>query len=133
MRKQVVTSRQPRRRSEDKAGRRRVRLDVDERRAQLVELGLSEFAALAYDAVSIDLIAERAGISKGLLYHYFPTKRAFYVACIREAASRLLARVKEANTSLLASTTAPTPLDELRAGLEAYLAYVRGHGPAFAT
>jgi AcrR family transcriptional regulator len=54
----------------------RTRLDVDERRTQLVELGLEHFGERAYDDVSIDAIAEAAGISKGLLYHYFPTKRA---------------------------------------------------------
>src|SRR5262249_47381912 len=68
-----------------KEPRSRVRLDVDARRAQLVDLGLTEFGTRTYDEVSIDRIAQMAGISKGLLYHYFPTKRAFYVACVREA------------------------------------------------
>ncbi len=109
----------------DDQNRARIRLDVDQRRAQLVELGLSEFGTRTYDDVSIDLIAQTAGISKGLLYHYFPTKRAFYIACVREAASRLLARMD-------LPIDAP-PLERLQVGLDRYLEYVRAHGPAFAT
>ena len=106
--------------------RSRVRLDVDERRAQLVELGLAEFGTRSFDEVSIDLLAERARISKGLLYHYFPNKRAFYVACLEEAAGRLVARLD-------AVSTEGSPLDHLVRAVDAYLAHVRGHGRAFAT
>lgn len=101
----------------------RLRLDVDERRAQLVELGLTEFGTRTYDEVSIDLIAQSAGISKGLLYHYFPTKRAFYLACIRTAASRLVAQMDGINEG--------SPLEQLHAGLDRYLSYVRAHGRAY--
>src|SRR5258706_14546667 len=87
----------------------RVRLDVDERRAQLVELGLAHFGERAYDDVSIDAIADAAGISKGLLYHYFPTKRAYYAATVKEAAARLVA-------STDTDDSAP-PLERLHAGL----------------
>jgi AcrR family transcriptional regulator len=107
----------------------RTRLDVDERRQQLVELGLTQFGTQTYDEVSIDDIAHRAGISKGLLYHYFPTKRAFYVACVSEAAERLLARLNQVDEE----TKRLSPLEQLSASLDAYLAYVRAHGPAFAT
>jgi len=109
--------------------RTRTRLDVDERRQQLIALGLAEFGTQTYDDVSIDLIAQRAGISKGLLYHYFPTKRAFYVACVREAAGRLVSRLNEVDEA----TRHLSPLDQLTASLDAYLVYVRSHGPAFAT
>src|SRR4051794_34416347 len=68
----------------------RTRLEVDERRAQLLELGLGLFSARPYDDVAIEDLAAAAGISKGLLYHYFPTKRDFYAAAIGEAARRLL-------------------------------------------
>jgi AcrR family transcriptional regulator len=68
----------------------RTRLQVDVRRQQLLELGLELFGNQTYDELSIDEIAKRAGISKGLLYHYFPSKRAFYVALVRQAAQQLL-------------------------------------------
>jgi AcrR family transcriptional regulator len=107
------------------SGEPRLRLDVDERRAQLVELGLEHFGTHAYDDVSIDEIAASAGISKGLLYHYFPTKRAFYAATIREAAARLVASTET-------DDSAP-PLVALHAALDAYLTYVRAHARAYAT
>lgn len=65
------------------------RLSVDERREQLIELGVQIFSEHAYDVVSTGQIAQRAGISKGLLYHYFPSKRHFYVATVQEVARRL--------------------------------------------
>lgn len=103
----------------------RVRLDVEERRTQLVALGLEHFGSRAYDDVSIDAIAAAAGISKGLLYHYFPTKRAYYAATIAKAAALLVA-CTETDGSL-------PPLARLHAGLEAYLGYVREHAKAYAT
>jgi AcrR family transcriptional regulator len=102
----------------------RERLDVDERRAQLVSLGLDLFAARSYDDVSIDELARQAGVSKGLLYHYFPTKRDFYVATVHEAAHQLLTRTET-------SETLP-PLERLRVGLDAYLDYVEAHAQAYA-
>ncbi len=103
----------------------RVRLDNEERRSQLVALGLEHFGTRAYDDVSIDAIAAAAGISKGLLYHYFPTKRAYYAATIREAAAQVV-------TCTETDATMP-PLLRLHAGLDGYLSYVRDHAKAYAT
>jgi AcrR family transcriptional regulator len=50
------------------------------------------FSERSYDEVSIDDLARSAGISKGLLYHYFPTKRDFYVAALNQSSSDLLAQ-----------------------------------------
>ena len=58
------------------------------RRAQLLELARKAFSDRSYDEVSIDDLAREAKISKGLLYHYFPTKRDLYVAGLREIARR---------------------------------------------
>jgi AcrR family transcriptional regulator len=101
----------------------RARLEVDERRAQLVTLGIDLFAARAYDEVSIDELARAAGISKGLLYHYFPTKRDFYIATVQEASRQLL--------ELTATSAELPPLDRLRGGLDAYLDYVDAHALAY--
>jgi len=103
----------------------RTRLDVDERRTQLIELGLEHFSERAYDDVSIDAIAAAAGISKGLLYHYYPNKRAYYAATVREAASRLIESTETDEDA--------APLIRLHAGLDAYLGYVRAHAKAYAT
>jgi AcrR family transcriptional regulator len=102
----------------------RTRLDVDARRAQLLALGLDIFAARAYDDVPIDEIARAAGISKGLLFHYFPSKRHYYVATIREAARDLLAQTTAEHVE--------GPIARLEAGLDAYIAYISRHGPAYA-
>src|SRR5688572_23691931 len=79
-----------------KSARERARLQVDERRAQLLALGLQLFTDHTYDELSIDDIAGAAGISKGLLYHYFPSKRDYYVEVVRMAAGHLVERTAEA-------------------------------------
>src|SRR5947209_18989886 len=70
---------------------RRVRLDADARRSQLIELGLTMLSGQPLERVAIDDIAEAAGISRGLLFHYFPSKRHFHVAVVQAAADRLMA------------------------------------------
>ena len=92
------------------------RLQLDERRQQLLDLGLKLFSERAYDDVSIDDIAREAGISKGLLYHYFPGKRVFYVATVRAAAAQLLARV--------APDYSLAPPARAQRGLAEYLSFV---------
>ena len=54
------------------------RLDVDERRRRLLAFGAELFARHAYDELSMARIAREAGISKALLYHYFPSKQAYF-------------------------------------------------------
>ena len=103
----------------------RKRLDLDERRDQLLALGKKLFGERAYDEISIDDIAEAAGISKGLLYHYFGSKRGFYVAIVREAADQLVAAT-EVGTDL-------PPAERAVAGLEGYLDFAEAHSAAFLT
>lgn len=96
---------------------------MDERRAQLLALGLAMFSSKSYDEVSIDEIARAAGVSKGLLYHYFPTKRDLYVAALAHAAGQLIEE-----TAL--DRDAP-PEERLRRGLETYLDFVARRGAAY--
>jgi AcrR family transcriptional regulator len=103
--------------------RRRTRRLSDERREELLRAGVELFSARSYDEVSIDEIAAAVGISRGLLYHYFPSKRDFYVAGLRRAADDLLAAVAPA-------VRAPAG-DRLTAGLDAYLGYVETHARGF--
>lgn len=65
------------------------RLSVDARRAQLLQIGQELFSSHSYDDLSVGDIAEAAGLSKGLLYHYFSGKREFYVAVVAEFSRRL--------------------------------------------
>ncbi len=101
----------------------RTRFTVDERRAQLLALGLRLFSERAYDEVSIDDIAHAAGVSKGLLYHYFGGKRAFYVACVENAADELVERTQT-------DPALPEPQRAL-AGLEAYFDYAEEREAAY--
>lgn len=104
--------------------RRRIRLDNDARRAQLLQLARQAFSDRSYDEVSIDDLAREARISKGLLYHYFPTKRDLYVAGLREIAEELVERVSAIATDL-------PPAERVRAGLDAYLDHITQHSRAF--
>jgi AcrR family transcriptional regulator len=104
--------------------RRRIRLDNDQRRAQLLELAKRTFSDRSYDEVSIDDLARIAGISKGLLYHYFPTKRDLYVAGLREIADDLVEAVLRVAADLL-------PIDRVRASVDAYLDHIARHSRAF--
>ena len=107
-----------------RSGKRRVRLDNDERRAQLLALAKRAFSDRAYDEVSIDDLAHEASISKGLLYHYFPTKRDLYVAGLREIAEELVQRCTNIPADLV-------PIDRVRAGIEAYLDHISQHSRAY--
>jgi AcrR family transcriptional regulator len=97
------------------AGARR-RLAPDARRQQLIELGLRILSREPREQVAIDRIAEEAGISRGLLFHYFPTKRDFHLAVVGAAADRLI-EVTEPDPAL-------PPLERLGRSLEAYVDYV---------
>jgi AcrR family transcriptional regulator len=89
------------------------RLQAEERRRQLLERGAELFASHSYDELSMRDIAREAGISKPLLYHYFPSKREFFQATLAQAAEEVRARTEPDPTK--------QPLDQLRGSLEAFL------------
>ncbi len=94
----------------------RTRLSPEERREQLLDLGIRLLATRSLDELTIDLLAEEAGISRGLLYHYFGSKQAFHEAVVRHAAE-----------DLIAQTLPPTdgdPLARLLRSVTAYVDYV---------
>ena len=99
------------------------RLDVDERRRRLLEQGAELFSRHAYADLSMAAIARAAGISKALLYHYFPSKQAFFVATLQQQAAELAARL-EADPSL-------PPADQLAAALDAFLGWVEEHAEGY--
>jgi len=101
----------------------RHRLQVDERRAQLLEVGLRLFSTVSYDEVQIEDIAKLARVSKGLLYHYFGGKRDFYVACVEAAAQVLVEAIDPDPTEL--------PSDRVRQSLYAYLSFVEERADAY--
>jgi AcrR family transcriptional regulator len=109
--------------------RSRNRLSPEERRAQLLDLGVRLLATRSLDELSIDLLAEEAGISRGLLYHYFGNKHDFHEAVVRRAADELIEQTAppsegEPRERLLASMTAY--VDYVVANYEGYLSLVKG-------
>lgn len=101
---------------QEQAGRRRLR--PEERRRQLVAIGLQELSARPIHALSVDRVAEIAGISRGLLFRYFPTKHDFYVAVVAAASRRLLR----------AATPDPDDPDPVRAVLQPFVSFIDRHG-----
>src|SRR4051812_50184340 len=65
------------------------RRQTDERRRQLLEAGARVFTERSYEDASMAEVARAAGISKGLLYHYFPSKRDLFVATLEAGAAEL--------------------------------------------
>ena len=94
----------------------RTRLSPEQRREQLLDLGVRLLGSRSVDELSIDLLAEEAGISRGLLYHYFGSKQGFHEAVVRHAAARLVEQT--------APPRGGAPLDRLLASITAYVDYV---------
>jgi AcrR family transcriptional regulator len=99
------------------------RMGVDERRKQLLERGAELFTSRPYDELSMSKIASEVGISKALLYHYFPSKQAFFEETLSVWAEELRRR------------TAPDPdlppVEQLQASLGAFLAMVEENAVAY--
>lgn len=100
-------------------------MSTDDRREQLLSAGVELLRRRPHEEVSIEEIAEAAGVSKGLLYHYFPTKKDFLVAAI-ERGQRLLAKRLRPDPSLPAEA-------QLDASLDGFLNYVEEHATAYAS
>src|SRR2546421_6191095 len=74
-------------------GTKRTRLGAEDRRRQLIGIGLQLLATRPIHQITVDEVAASAGISRSLLFHYFPTKQDYYVAVVRAASRRLLRRI----------------------------------------
>ena len=99
------------------------RLENDERRRLLLELGAELFTRHAYDEISMAQIAREAGISKALLYHYFPSKQDYFVATLASGAEELRALV-EPDPDL-------PPAEALMAAVDAYLRWIDANAAAY--
>jgi len=95
----------------------RTRLTPDARREQLLDLGARLMATRTLEEMSIDVLAEEAGISRGLLYHYFGTKQDFHEAVVRRVVERLHAAT--------APVDDPDVVVRLTVSLQHFLAHVR--------
>lgn len=99
------------------------RLNVDERRRQLLEAGTSLFAEHAFEEISMRQIAEAAGISKPLLYHYFPSKIELFKAAVAERAMELQGLIEPSGEG--------SPFEQLSTSLDNYLAWIEKNSRAW--
>jgi AcrR family transcriptional regulator len=105
------------------AGPAYTRMQVDERRRQLLALGAELFATHSYGELSMARIAREAGISKALLYHYFPSKQEFFVATLQQGAEEI-ARRTEPDPEL-------APHEALTRSLDAFLGWIEENETAY--
>jgi AcrR family transcriptional regulator len=96
------------------------RLRVEERRRQVIAAGSALFADHAFEDITMRRIAQAAGISKALLYHYFPSKTDLFIAAVGAHAEEL--------ERLLEPAGGHGPIEELATSLDAYLTWIEAHG-----
>jgi AcrR family transcriptional regulator len=101
------------------------RLPRHERRRQLLDAALEVFVSRGYHAAAMDEIAERAGVSKPVLYQHFPGKLELYLALLDESVDTLVETVRDA----LVSTT--DNKQRVAATFGAYFEFVGGEGQAY--
>jgi AcrR family transcriptional regulator len=104
---------------------RGIRLPRDARRAQLLDAAQHVFVTNGYHAAAMDDIAERAGVSKPVLYQHFPGKLELYLALLETHGSELVHRVRQAIEST------PDNKHRVRAAVAALYEFVDGEGQAF--
>ncbi|GAA5000963.1 TetR/AcrR family transcriptional regulator [Streptomyces siamensis] len=99
-------------------------MGVEERRQQLIGVALELFSRRSPDEVSIDEIASAAGISRPLVYHYFPGKLSLYEAALQRASDDLAGRFVEPAEGPLGA--------RLLRVMRRFFDFVDDHGPGFA-
>jgi AcrR family transcriptional regulator len=102
---------------------RRTRMTPDERRAQLIALGVAALADRPLDQLNVDDLSAQAGVSRGLLFYYFESKQGFHREVVRAARDGML-NATEPQLDL-------PPLERLHATLEKIVAFVREHRSTF--
>jgi len=101
------------------------RMSREDRRAQLLDAARAVFVASGYHAAAMDDIAERAGVSKPVLYQHFPGKLDLYLALLDQHAAELEQRVRTAMRRTSDNRA------RVRAAFDAYFDFVGGEGQAF--
>ena len=104
---------------------RGARLPRSERRRQLLDAAQEVFVARGYHATAMDDIAERAGVSKPVLYQHFPGKLELYLALLDTHGSALVDTVRTA----MSSTTDNKA--RVHRAMQAYFDFVDASGEAF--
>ncbi|MFF3290252.1 TetR/AcrR family transcriptional regulator [Streptomyces sp. NPDC003023] len=95
------------------------------RRSELIAIGRKLFADTSYDALSVDDIAQHAGIAKGLIYYYFKSKRGYYLAVVEDSVAELASRA--------AGERDLPRAERVHRTIDAFLTYAEHHQAAFRT
>lgn len=103
--------------------RQRSRLSSEERRAQLVALGVATLVDEPLEDITIDRLAADAGVSRGLLFHYFGTKQGLHEAIVRTASDAML-HATEPRAEL-------APMPRLEDTLHRFVGFVAEHRGTF--
>ena len=99
------------------------RMTTEARREQLLAFGRRHFAEHGYEAMPMDAIADRAGVSKGLLYHYFGNQRGFYMETVRSVTDEVIA---------ITEPPADQAFDQaFRVMVTRFVGYVQEHGAIY--
>jgi len=104
---------------------RSTRLTASARRAQLVEVGRAVFAERGYEASSVEEIAERAKVSKPIVYEHFGGKEGLYAVVVDREMERVVAIISDAISS-------GAPRERLEQAALAFLTYVKDEPDGFA-
>ncbi|GIG58280.1 TetR family transcriptional regulator [Longispora fulva] len=104
---------------------RPVRLPRSARRKQLLAAAQEVFVAQGYHAAAMDDIAERAGVSKPVLYQHFPGKLELYLALLDVHCDALVRRLQDAMAELSDNKL------RVEAAMQAYFDFVDGNGEAY--
>ena len=105
--------------------RRSSRLPRGARRAQLLQAAQEVFVAQGFHAAAMDEIADRAGVSKPVLYQHFPGKRELYLALLEQQVTLLTDRVREAMEGTDDNRT------RVNGAVGAYFDFINADGAAF--
>jgi len=103
----------------------RKKLTAAARRAQLIEVGRAAFAKKGYEATSVEQIADRAKVSKPIVYEHFGGKEGLYAVIVDREVEHVVALISEAIAS-------GSPRERLEKAALAFLTYVRDHPEGFA-
>ncbi|WCO67651.1 TetR/AcrR family transcriptional regulator [Iamia majanohamensis] len=101
------------------------RLPAAARRRQLLDIALAEFAEQGFSGVSMDRVAEAAGVTKPVLYQHFRSKRALYLELVDDVADRLESAVVKATADV------DSPREQVEAGFRVYFRFVTEHRDAY--
>jgi AcrR family transcriptional regulator len=101
------------------------RLPAAARRAQLIEIGRGVFAKRGYEATSVEEIADRAKVSKPIVYEHFGGKEGLYAVVVDREIEQIVARIAEAISS-------GSPRERLERAVLAFLTYAKEERDGFA-